>query len=178
MPTLDDNGHLMSQTMQSSTSQRSPSFDENPSAATIEQIRVHFPALQRKHNDNPVAYFDGPGGTQVPKAVAEAVTDYLYHHNANTHWNYPTSAETDAILEQSRAAVAEFVNGSPEEIVFGANATSLTFHVSRTLGRQFSPEDELVITELDHHANVGPWQALSLELGCQLRVVKINTEGG
>src|SRR3954447_3225349 len=93
-------------------------------AATIEQIRAQFPALGRQHNGYPVAYFDGPGGTQVPKSVVEAVSKYLYHHNANTHWNYPTSAETDAILVQAREALADFLGGRPEEIVFGANATS------------------------------------------------------
>ena len=92
---------------------------------SIEGIRAHFPALERVHHGARVAYFDGPGGTQVPRRVAEAVTDYLYHHNANTHWAYPTSAETDALLAESRAALADFLNASSAEIVFGANSTAL-----------------------------------------------------
>jgi cysteine desulfurase family protein (TIGR01976 family) len=145
---------------------------------SLDAIRAQFPALERKHNGFPVAYFDGPGGTQVPRSVVDAVSDYLVHHNANTHWNYPTSAETDAILTQARETFADFLGGKPSEIVFGANATSLAFHVSRALARQFSSDDEIVITELDHHANVGPWQALALERGCTLRVVKMDTTTG
>src|SRR6266487_5994491 len=101
-------------------------------AATAE-IRAYFPALKRLHNNQPVAYFDGPGGTQVPRQVAEAMTDYLYHHNANTHWAYPTSAETDAAIENAREACADFLNASPDEIAFGANMTTLTFHLARAL---------------------------------------------
>jgi cysteine desulfurase family protein (TIGR01976 family) len=125
-----------------------------------------------------VAYFDGPGGTQVPREVVEAVSDYLYHHNANTHWAYPTSAETDEIIERSRQTLADFLGASHEEIVFGANATTLAYHVSRTLGRTFSAGDEVVVTELDHHANVAPWQALARERGVRLRVVRMDTETG
>ncbi|MFL6254295.1 MAG: cysteine desulfurase-like protein [Pyrinomonadaceae bacterium] len=145
-------------------------------AALVEEIRSHFPALERVHEGRAVAYFDGPGGTQVPRAVAEAMSDYLYHHNANTHWDYPTSAETDALLERSRESLADFLNASPAEIVFGANATTLAFHVSRTLGRTFEAGDEVVVTELDHHANVAPWQALARERGVRLRAVRMKTE--
>src|SRR3954471_3782959 len=95
---------------------------KSASLAAIEQIRRQFPALARSHRGQPVAYFDGPGGTQVPQAVVDTVSDYLLHHNANTHWNYPTSAETDHMLMQAREAFADFVGGSAEEIVFGANA--------------------------------------------------------
>src|SRR4051794_2869683 len=146
--------------------------------ASIEEIRAQFPALGRKQSKMPVAYFDGPGGTQVPRSVVEAVSNYLYHHNANTHWNYPTSAETDAILNDARRAIADLVNGLPEEIVFGANATTLAFHVSRALLPQMAAGDEIVVTELDHHANVGPWQALARESGCTLRVVKMCGDTG
>jgi cysteine desulfurase family protein (TIGR01976 family) len=130
------------------------------------------------HNGVPVAYFDGPGGTQVPQAVVDAMSDYLLNHNANTHWNYPTSTETDEILAHARLALADFVGGAADEIVFGANATTLAFHVSRALGGLLSSGDEVVVTELDHHANVGPWQALVRERGCTLRVVKMNTHDG
>ncbi|MCA1565366.1 MAG: cysteine desulfurase-like protein [Acidobacteria bacterium] len=146
---------------------------------TVEEIRAHFPALERKHGGHAVAYFDGPGGTQVPRAVVEAVADYLYHHNANTHWAYPASAETDAILEHARRTFADFLNAAPTEIVFGANMTTLTFHLSRALGRsRLKAGDEIVVTELDHHANVGPWQALVGERGVVVRVAKMSPETG
>jgi cysteine desulfurase family protein (TIGR01976 family) len=146
--------------------------------AAIEDIRSQFPALERRHAGFPIAYFDGPGGTQVPRCVVDAVADYLFKHNANTHWNYPTSAETDAIILSARGAIADLVGGVPEEIVFGANATTLVFHVSRTLGRVLAADDEIVVTELDHHANVVPWQALAQERGCTLRVVQMNLRDG
>ena len=149
-----------------------------PTVASIAEIRTHFPALHRIHNEHPVAYFDGPGGTQVPRQVGAAVTDYLYHHNANTHWNYPTSSETDAILEEARAVCADFVNASASEIAFGANMTTLTFHVARTLGAQLKPGDEIVVTELDHHANVAPWTYLAHERGITVHSVKFIRETG
>src|SRR5512138_2997821 len=131
----------------------------------VDEIRRHFPALERSHNGYPVAYFDGPGGTQVPRAVADAMVDYLFHHNANTEWAYPTSAETDEMLASAREAVAMFLNASVDEIAFGANMTTLTFHLSRALGRELSRGDEIIVTELDHHANVDPWHRLASELG-------------
>ena len=145
--------------------------------STVE-IRSHFPALERSHNGHPVAYFDGPGGTQTPRAVVEAMVDYLYHHNANTHWNYPSSAETDAMLARARQAMADFLNASPEEIYFGANATTLAFHTSRAIGQTLAPGDEIVVTELDHHANVGPWQALARERGVTLQTVRMDLSSG
>ena len=146
-----------------------------PSAtfASIEEIRRSFPALERRQNNFPVAYFDGPGGTQVPRAVVEAMTDYLFHHNGNTHWAYPSSAETDAIIENARRALADFLNASPDEIAFGANMTTLTFHLGRALGRGYRPGDEIVITELDHHANVAPWRALEQERGVIVRLARM-----
>ena len=148
------------------------------SVATVEEIRSHFPALQRVHNGFPVAYFDGPGGTQVPRQVVEAMSDYLYYHNANTHWEYPTSNETDAIIEESRKTIGEFINASSSEIAFGQNMTSLTFHLSRALGRQFKVGDEIVITELDHHANSDTWRALAFERDLKIRVLPMNVETG
>src|SRR5215212_9131800 len=147
-------------------------------ATSVQEIRSHFPALARVHEGHPVAYFDGPGGTQVPRAVVEAMSDYLYNHNANTHWSYPTSAETDELLERSRLSLADFLNAAPGEIAFGANATTLAFHLSRTLGRTFEAGDEIVVTELDHHANVAPWQALERERGVTVRVVRMKAETG
>ncbi|HEV7860321.1 MAG TPA: cysteine desulfurase-like protein [Pyrinomonadaceae bacterium] len=146
--------------------------------APTSEIRAHFPALERLHNGFPVAYFDGPGGTQVPRPVVEAMTNYLYHHNANTHWDYPTSAETDALIERARQTLADFLNATPSEIVFGANMTTLAFHLSRTLARRFQPGDEIIVTELDHHANVAPWHALALERGLTVRSVKMLPETG
>jgi cysteine desulfurase family protein (TIGR01976 family) len=137
-------------------------------------IRSQFPALDRRHNGHPVAYFDGPGGTQVPRAVAEAVTEYLYHHNANTHWAYPTSAETDALLANARVTFADFLGADADEIAFGANMTTLLFHVSRAIGRTLEPGDEIIVTELDHHANIAPWQALARERGAVLKWVPLD----
>jgi cysteine desulfurase family protein (TIGR01976 family) len=147
-------------------------------AASLDEIRKQFPALSRIHADRPVAYFDGPGGTQVPCAVVEAMTDYLYHHNANAHWNYPTSNETDAMIANARQTLADFLNASPDEIAFGQNMTSLTFHLSRGLGRGFEAGDEIVVTELDHHGNVGPWRALERDRGVRIRVLPMNVETG
>ena len=138
----------------------------------VEQVRSHFPALERRHRELPVAYFDGPGGTQVPLAVVDAMADYLLHHNANTHWAYPTSVETDAALAEARAALADFLGGRASEVAFGANMTSLTFHVGRALARQWSPGDEIVVTELDHHANSDPWRQLARERGLTIRVAR------
>ena len=105
--------------------------------ASIDTIRSHFPALERIHNGHPVAYFDGPGGTQVPRVVAEAMSEYLFHHNANTHWFYPTSEETDAIIERSREAVADLLNAAPAEVIFGANMTTLTYRLAYALAEAF-----------------------------------------
>jgi cysteine desulfurase family protein (TIGR01976 family) len=148
------------------------------SVASVEQIREHFPALRRIHNGRPVAYFDGPGGTQVPTAVVEAMNDYLFNHNANTHWEYPTSNETDEIIANSRQAIADFLNAEPDEIAFGQNMTTLTFHLSRALGRQWHAGDEIIVTELDHHANSDTWRALAAERGLTIRTVTMNVNTG
>jgi len=141
--------------------------------------RALFPALQRREAGLPVAYFDGPGGTQVPKPVADVMTDYLLHHNANTHWAFPTSVETDTILAGARAALADLVHAaSPDEIVFGNNMTSLTFHLARALGRGWGPGDEVVVTELDHQANVAPWQAIARERGITIRTARFDPATG
>ncbi len=165
--------------LQDTRSDEPASADERFEAgASVDDIRAHFPALDRLHNGLPVAYFDGPGGTQVPRAVVDAMADYLYCHNANTHWNYPTSAETDEMIERSRGALADFLGADPAELIFGANATTLAFHASRAIGRTLQPGDEILTTELDHHANVGPWQALALERGCVIRSVEMNLQSG
>lgn len=146
--------------------------------AAVDQIRGRFPALARRHGGHDVAYFDGPGGTQVPRDVADSMTDYLLHHNANTHWLYPTSEETDAMIASSRTAMADFLNASPDEIAFGANMTTLAFHLARALGREWKPGDEVVITELDHHANVAPWRAIERERGITVRSARMDPATG
>jgi cysteine desulfurase family protein (TIGR01976 family) len=144
--------------------------------ASVEAIRAHFPALTRREGAHPVAFFDGPGGTQVPRVVAEAMTDYLLHHNANTHWAYPTSVETDAMLATARETLADFLGATPGEISFGANMTSILFHVARAIGRSLKPGDEIIVTELDHHANIAPWQALATERGAVLKWLPLDLE--
>ncbi|MCA9793075.1 MAG: aminotransferase class V-fold PLP-dependent enzyme, partial [Candidatus Eremiobacteraeota bacterium] len=136
--------------------------------------RDSFPALRRRHRELPVAYFDGPGGTQVAAPVVEAMTRYLIEHNANTHWDFPTSHETDAMLEGARQAFGEFFGGDPKGVIFGANMTTLTFHLSRALAADWGPGDQVVVTELDHHANVDPWK----HLGLQVVVVPLVPETG
>ncbi len=125
-----------------------------------------------------MAFFDGPGGTQVPGSVPIAMADYLFHRNANAHWAFPTSAETDRVRHQAREAMADFLTAQADEIVFGSNMTTLTFHLSRALGRDLSPGDEIVVTELDHHANVDPWKALEVERGVKLRTLPFDPDTG
>ncbi len=146
--------------------------------ATTDDIRTHFPALERNYSGYPVAYFDGPGGTQVPTAVVEAMADYLFHHNANKSWAYPSSVETAAKVNFARTVFADFMNASPTEILFGANMTTLTFFLSRTLGREYAAGDEIIVTELDHDANIAPWQALAQERGVKVQVAKMQPETG
>jgi cysteine desulfurase family protein (TIGR01976 family) len=148
------------------------------SLVPLADIRAQFPALERRHGGESVAYFDGPGGTQVPRAVAEAMVDYLYHHNANTHWLYPTSAETDARIADAREAAADLLNASAGEISFGNNMTTIAFHVARALGRGWGSDDEVIVTELDHQANVAPWRALARERGVRVRVVRMDPASG
>ena len=146
--------------------------------ASVAEIRAHFPALERRHGGLPVAYFDGPGGTQVPRMVVEAMNDYMYHHNANTHWRYPTSIETDHCILDARETIADFLGATPTQVAFGANMTTLTFHLARALGWTWSKGDEVVITELDHHANVAPWRTLERERGIVIRSVPFDPRTG
>ncbi|MBL8141440.1 MAG: cysteine desulfurase-like protein [Acidobacteria bacterium] len=145
---------------------------------SVEAIRALFPSMQRTHNGLPVAYLDGPGGTQVPASVADAMRDYLLHHNANTHWAYPTSEETDAMLASARAALGDFLGAAPDEVAFGANMTTLTFHLSRALARAWQPGDEVIVTELDHHANVDPWRQVARDAGLVVRTVPFDVTTG
>src|SRR6204780_3668854 len=149
----------------------------NPSEATdsIDSawVRAQFPSLTQTVNGHPVVYLDGPGGTQVPQRVIDAISDYLRNSNANTDGFFATSQRTDAMLLGARVAMADFLACDPEEIVFGANMTSLTFAISRSIGRELNPGDEIVVTRLDHTANYSPWVALE-ERGITIRVAEIN----
>jgi cysteine desulfurase family protein (TIGR01976 family) len=147
-----------------------------PHAASLDAVRSLFPALQRRHNGAPVAYFDGPGGTQVPQSVVDAVSDYLLHHNANTHWAYPTSIETDAALAAARDALADFLGGHPDEVAFGANMTTLNFALSRAASREWRAGDEIVCTRLDHDGNVAPWLELAHDHDLRVAFVEIHDD--
>jgi len=139
--------------------------------------RSVFPALRRTLHGKPLAYFDGPGGTQVPQPVIDAVSDYYTRCNANTHGQFVTSQESDQILQEAREALAAFL-GAPSwrEISLGANMTSLAFSLSRALARELKPGDEIVITQLDHEANRGPWLALA-EHGAVIKEVALRPDG-
>jgi cysteine desulfurase family protein (TIGR01976 family) len=141
----------------------------------IKWILAQFPALTQEINDQPVIFFDGPGGTQVPGSVIDAIADYLVRSNANAHGYFATSARTDALIDSARVAMADFLGCDAGEVVFGANMTTLTFALSRAIGRELQPGDEIIVTRLDHDANVSPWCALA-ERGAIIRFVDINTE--
>jgi cysteine desulfurase family protein (TIGR01976 family) len=142
-----------------------------------QRIRPHFPALSRKVDGAPAAYFDGPAGSQVPQPVIDAVADYLSFRNANTGGVFLTSVETDEVIETARRRVADFLGaGSPREIVFGQNMTTLTFALSRALRQGWNPGDELVVTDLDHQANIAPWRRAAEEAGMTVRVVPFDSE--
>jgi cysteine desulfurase family protein (TIGR01976 family) len=127
----------------------------------LSELRAQFPALAQTGPDGePFAYFDGPAGTQVPSAVIEATADYYRRANANSHGAFETSRRTQAVVDAGRSAMADLLGGAPGEISFGPNMTTLTFAMSRTLGRTWSAGDEIIVTRLDHDANVAPWVAL------------------
>ncbi len=138
-------------------------------------IRHQFPALAQEINDQPMIFFDGPGGTQVPRSVMDAMSDYLTRSNANAHGAFATSVRTDALITSARIAIADFLGCDSDEVVFGANMTTLTFALSRAIGRELQPGDEIVVTRLDHDANIAPWCALE-EHGAVIRIIDINVE--
>ena len=135
-------------------------------------VRSQFPALSESVNGQPAAFLDGPGGTQVPHKVIHAISDYLQHSNANTCGAYATSRRTDAVIAGARAAMADFLGCDADEIVFGPNMTTLTFALSRSIGRELGPGDEIVVTHLDHDANVSTWRSLE-ERGVTVRFADI-----
>ncbi len=142
----------------------------------IETIRSHFPALQRTVNGQQVIHADNPGGTQVPRVVAEAMSDYLLHRNANVHGGFLTSQLTDETVAGARLAVADLLNApSPNEIVFGNNMTSLTFQLMHAIARTWEPGGEVLLTNLDHDANYSPWLNLA-QVGAEVREVSVRPE--
>jgi cysteine desulfurase family protein (TIGR01976 family) len=144
-------------------------------ALDLTWVRSQFPALAQTINGHPAVFLDGPGGTQVPQQVIHAIADYLSRNNANTGGAYHTSRHTDRMIAEARAAMGDFLNCDADEIVFGPNMTTLTFAMSRAIGRELEPGDEIVLTLLDHDANFSPWKALE-EKGVVIRTVKFNEE--
>ena len=136
-------------------------------------VRSQFPSLSETVNGEPAVFLDGPGGTQVPQRVIDAIANYLKHSNANTNGAYATSFRTNAVIDEARAAMADLLGCDPDEIVFGPNMTTLTFAMSRAIGRELGPGNEIVLTHLDHDANVSPWRALE-ETGASVRFVDVN----
>ena len=144
-------------------------------ALNLTWVRSQFPALAQTVSGHPAVFLDGPGGTQVPQQVIDAIADYLSRNNANTGGAYHTSRNTDRMIAEARSAMGDFLNCDADEIVFGANMTTLTFAMSRAIGRDLEPGDEIVLTLLDHDANFSPWKALE-ERGVVIRTVKFNEE--
>jgi cysteine desulfurase family protein (TIGR01976 family) len=138
-------------------------------------IRSQFPALAQRVGEHPAIFFDGPGGTQVPQRVIDAISHYLIHSNSNSHGAFPTSNRTDETIMAAHQGMADLLGCDPDEVAFGANMTSLTFSFSRALGRELQPGDEIVLTRLDHDANVSPWKLLE-ERGAIIKFVDVDIE--
>jgi cysteine desulfurase family protein (TIGR01976 family) len=148
-----------------------PAFD-------VEALRAEFPALARLGPDGrPVVFLDGPGGTQVPQRVIDAVSDYFLRTNANAGGAFVTSESSDAVTEEAHAAVADLLGaGSRDEIKFGYNMSTLTLHIGRSIGATLGPGDEIVVTTLDHEANVSTWEAMAADRGVTVRKVDIRED--
>ena len=141
----------------------------------VAAVRDHFPSLSREIDGRPVIFLDGPGGTQVPRECIAAMATYLERSNANHGGAFTASVETDALLDEVHAAGADFVGAhDPDEIVFGPNMTTLTLSLSRAIGRDLRPDDEIVLTRLDHDANVAPWLAIAEERGVKVRWLEVD----
>jgi cysteine desulfurase family protein (TIGR01976 family) len=144
---------------------------------SVGAIRARFPALTQSVGDQPVIYLDNPGGTQVPRAVVDAMAEYLIHSNANHGGAFATSQRSDAILHKAHAAMADMLNdASADEIVFGPNMTTLTLGVSRALAREMGPGDEIVVTRMDHDANISPWLLVAEDRGATVRWADFDVE--
>jgi cysteine desulfurase family protein (TIGR01976 family) len=148
---------------------------DETTALDLDWVRSQFPSLAQTVNGQPAVFLDGPGGTQVPQRVIDAISEYLQHSNSNTNGAYATSRRTNNVIDGARSAMADFLNCDPEEVVCGANMTTLTFAISRSLGRELGPGDEIVLTLLDHDANFAPWKALE-ERGVTIRIADIHEE--
>ena len=135
----------------------------------IDALRQRFPALSLTYRGQPFVYFDGPGGTQVPDAVIDAVADYYRTSNANHEGRFETSRRSDSIVAEAHAALADLLGVDPDEVIVGPNMTTLTFHLSRSIGAGMAPGDEIVLTGLDHAANVDPWLAMAADRGLTVR---------
>ena len=144
----------------------------------VEEIRRQFPALHEEFGGRPAVFFDNPGGTQVHESVIAAMVDYMTRRNSNTHGLFETSARTDAVIDAAHQAVADLLGCSGDEVIFGNNMTSLTFHVSRSLAQELGPDDEVVVTRLDHDANVMPWVLAAQDRGALVRWADVDVESG
>jgi cysteine desulfurase family protein (TIGR01976 family) len=142
----------------------------------VQAVREQFPALGRTYRGRGVVYFDGPGGSQVARQAIEAISGYMERGGANLHGVFPTSTETEEILADTRGATADFLGAAPEEIAFGANMTTLTFALSRALAEHWDEGSEIVVTELDHRANVDPWLIAATEKGAKVRWIRVDPE--
>jgi len=142
----------------------------------VQAVRDQFPALGRTYNDRSVVYFDGPGGSQAARQAIDAITGYMERGGANLHGVFPTSTETEEILADTRVAVADFLGAAPDEVAFGANMTTLSFAVSRALACGWDDNSEIVVTELDHRANVDPWLIAAAERGARIRWIRVDPE--
>lgn len=135
----------------------------------INSIRAQFPALAARDGVDAPVFMDSPGGTQIPRTVVDAMVDCLTHANANLGGAFGTSDRAGAIVEECHGAMADFVNAwSPQEIIIGQNMTTLTFHISRSIGRMLAPGDEIIVTRMDHEANVSPWLLMARGHGLQV----------
>lgn len=142
----------------------------------IQAVRGQFPALDRTHNGRPAVYLDGPGGSQMARPAITAMLRYMEGGGANLHGAFPTSVETEEILSETREATAAFLAAKPDEISFGANMTTLTYGISRALARGWDEKSEIVVTELDHRANVDPWLQAAEEKGAKVRWLRLDTD--
>jgi cysteine desulfurase family protein (TIGR01976 family) len=151
------------------TAEKTPALD-------LSYVRAQFPSLAQTVNGHPATFLDGPGGTQVPQRVIDAISGYLRRDNANTGGAYATSRHTDAMIAEARAAMADFLHCTPDEVAFGPNMTTLTFAMSRAIGRELQPGDEILVTRLDHDANVSPWLAIAEDRGLTVRWAEIHED--
>lgn len=142
----------------------------------INEVREQFPALKRTFNGKQAAYLDGPGGSQVIRSSIEAMVNYMSNGGANLHGSFPSSRETEEIIYESKRAISDFLGVLPQEVAFGANMTTLTLSIARALGRTWNPGDEIVVTELDHRANVDPWLTVAEDRGMTVKWLEVDTE--